>query len=228
MADKLAAVYRKRYEPIQGNKILDYHENGNSEFVSEYEKINITYTGKNSLLVIHEPIKILSKVNISLNENCFVEIFEHVRIFSMVIAFPAPNSTLVIHKKTTFEANAVFSTATSPNLEIIIGEDCMIAPNVTFRACDGHAIFSIHEKSNFINESMFGIHVGNHCWIAAGADILKDVEIPDDCIVGRRALVTSKSFEEHSIIAGIPAKTIKKDVSWNRLDVDFLRKHPLS
>ena len=218
-----SAKYRHEHEPFKGNKILVYKKDGSSEIVEQYENINVIFTGDNSLIVIHEPIIIKKRINIKLAENGYIEIFDHVRVHSMAISFPAKNSTLIINKGTTFEANTTFSAATSSNLEIILGADCMIAPNVTFRACDGHAIFSIKDNSK-INEATFGIHVGNHVWIAEGADILKDVEIPDNCIIARKALVTSHNFLNNSIIAGIPARTIKTEVNWSRHDFDFFNK----
>lgn len=53
------------------------------------------------------------------------------------------------------------------------------------------------------------VKIGNHCWIGAKAIILKDVELGDYCVVGAGAVVT-KSFPEGSIVAGVPAKLIRK------------------
>jgi acetyltransferase-like isoleucine patch superfamily enzyme len=43
---------------------------------------------------------------------------------------------------------------------------------------------------------------------------MKGAEIPDDCIVAAGSIVT-RSFEgSHQIIAGIPAKVVKTEVTW--------------
>lgn len=54
-----------------------------------------------------------------------------------------------------------------------------------------------------------GIKIGNDCWIGAGAVFLDGAEIGDGSVVGANAVVTKK-FEPYSIIAGVPAKVIKK------------------
>jgi acetyltransferase-like isoleucine patch superfamily enzyme len=51
------------------------------------------------------------------------------------------------------------------------------------------------------------VKIGNHCWIGAGAIILKNVELGDACVVGAGAVVT-KSFPNGSVIAGVPARLI--------------------
>ncbi|MFT3908092.1 MAG: acyltransferase [Ferruginibacter sp.] len=52
------------------------------------------------------------------------------------------------------------------------------------------------------------VKIGNHCWIAAKAIILKDVSLGDHCVVAAGAVVT-KSFPAGSVIGGVPAKLLK-------------------
>ena len=53
----------------------------------------------------------------------------------------------------------------------------------------------------------FDISIGNGVFVASGAIILGKCHIGNNCIVAAGAVVT-KSFPDHSIIAGIPAKLI--------------------
>lgn len=53
------------------------------------------------------------------------------------------------------------------------------------------------------------VKIGNRCWIGAKVIILKDVELGDDCVVAAGAVVT-KSFPAGSVIAGVPARILKK------------------
>jgi acetyltransferase-like isoleucine patch superfamily enzyme len=53
------------------------------------------------------------------------------------------------------------------------------------------------------------VRIGNNCWIGAKATILKDVVLEDECVVAAGAVVT-KSFPRGSIIAGIPARLIRR------------------
>lgn len=52
--------------------------------------------------------------------------------------------------------------------------------------------------------------IGNNVWISAGAKVLGPITIGDDVIIGANAVVT-KDIPSHSMVAGIPAKVIKKE-----------------
>ena len=45
-------------------------------------------------------------------------------------------------------------------------------------------------------------------------DVFKGAYVPDGCVVAAHSLV-SKDFDEmNSLIGGIPAKVIRRDISW--------------
>lgn len=52
--------------------------------------------------------------------------------------------------------------------------------------------------------------IGNNVLIAPGAKILGPVEIGDNAIIGANAVVL-KSIPPHSVVAGIPARVIRRD-----------------
>ena len=111
----------------------------------------------------------------------------------------------------TVEENAEFATIEGCN--IIIGEDCMISSEVTIRTGDSHSI--LNNEGIRINSSQ-NIKVGNHVWIGNKAVLTKGSLVSDNSIVGSGALV-NKVFEiKNCIIAGVPAKVIKEQISWLR------------
>jgi acetyltransferase-like isoleucine patch superfamily enzyme len=54
-----------------------------------------------------------------------------------------------------------------------------------------------------------GIKIGNNCWIGSKVTILDGVQIGNGCIIAAGSVIT-KSFADNVIIAGVPAKIIKK------------------
>jgi acetyltransferase-like isoleucine patch superfamily enzyme len=92
--------------------------------------------------------------------------------------------------------------------KIIIGDNCQISQNVSLIAAN-HNI----KKNKLIieqpwNEEMVDIIIANDVWIGANTTILPGVIIKEGAIVAAGSVVT-KDVEEYSIVAGIPAKTIK-------------------
>ena len=45
--------------------------------------------------------------------------------------------------------------------------------------------------------------------------ILKGTTVQDNSIVGTGSILTGKTYDSNSIIAGVPAKIVKQHVSWD-------------
>lgn len=90
---------------------------------------------------------------------------------------------------------------------IDIGKDVAISENVTIRDSDNHDIVGTeHVKT-------LPIKIGNRVWIGMNVVILKGVTIGEGAIIAAGAVVT-KDVPENSLVGGIPAKIIKRNVSW--------------
>lgn len=96
--------------------------------------------------------------------------------------------------------------------KVTFGNNCLLGWNVNIRDSDGHSIFSEGVKK----ESLKSVKIGNNVWIGANVDILKGVTIADFNVIGYRSCVTKSINEQHCIIAGYPAKIIKKGIKWER------------
>lgn len=88
---------------------------------------------------------------------------------------------------------------------ITIGENVAIAKEVIIRDSD------MHKVSNSVMTAP--IVIGNHVWIGTRAMIMKGVTIGDGAIVAAGAVVT-KDVPSNSIVAGVPAKVVKENISW--------------
>jgi acetyltransferase-like isoleucine patch superfamily enzyme len=92
---------------------------------------------------------------------------------------------------------------------ITIGDGCVLSDRVFIEDCshgtdpDGPPIM---ERPL---ESKGPIKIGNRCFIGIGSAILSGVTLGDNCIVGSLSVVT-KSFPAYSMVAGSPARLIKR------------------
>lgn len=93
---------------------------------------------------------------------------------------------------------------------IIIGDNTNIGGNAKILDNDFHPL-EIEARNADIKEKIGTkpIVIGKNCFIGCNALILKGTVLGDGCVVGAGAVV-SGTFEENSVIAGNPARVIKK------------------
>ena len=94
------------------------------------------------------------------------------------------------------------------NSSILIGDDCLIAEQVSIRASNhGTKIgYSINKQPNLYKD----ITIGNDCWIGKGVIVLAGSIIPDGVVIGANSVVSPNlEFEEFCIYAGNPIRKIR-------------------
>ncbi|MFC0471061.1 acyltransferase [Halalkalibacter kiskunsagensis] len=190
-------------------------------------------TGKNNTLHLPESVK-LNKVRLFIHgtgneitigedtilNNLFIEIKGNnnkVKIGAKCklrghMLISGARETIKIGSKTTFQHNCYL--LASENKNITIGRDCMFSNSIDVRTSDAHSVIDVETgvRKNVAQD----VVIGNHVWISAGALISKGAVIPDDCIVGGRAVVTKKFEETNCTLAGTPAKVVSRGVTWDR------------
>lgn len=94
-----------------------------------------------------------------------------------------------------------------------IGEDSMLSNDIKIFCSDTHSITD--SEGNLLNYAK-GVKIGKHVWIGTDTDICKNVHIANNCIIGMGSVVTKSFDEEGCIIAGNPAKIVKRNINWDR------------
>ncbi|WP_251862261.1 CatB-related O-acetyltransferase [Clostridium sp. Marseille-Q2269] len=123
-----------------------------------------------------------------------------------------------------FEKNNVMYHYPINKDKLIIGKFCSISCGAKFiMNCGNHTLKSLStytfpvfgdEWDETLNpkdawDNKGDIVIGNDVWIGYEAIIMSGVKIGDGAIIGTRAVVT-RDVPPYNIVAGVPAKTIKK------------------
>ena len=201
---------------LKHNEFILVKEDGTIIKNPKIKGLRVSFRGENSKVEIHAPCKFyksrfilgdnssikIGKSNYTINNlditymnNNSIEIGEHFSSYSCLI--------LMQDEKHTF---------------IKIGDDCMFSTGIVILPSDGHTLYD--KNTGEILNKPVGITIHDHVWVGRDVYILKNTEIPSNCVVGSRALVTKKFTEEYTAIAGSPAKVIKHNINWDRENTD--------
>ena len=128
-----------------------------------------------------------------------------------IIWFEDNNCEISIGEGTTIE-NAHLAVA-EDNSQLKIGRDCMISSSVRISVTDSHSIIDLStgKRTNYAKD----VFVGNHVWLAYNVSINKGCLIGDNSVVAGNSVVT-KNIPGNVVAAGVPAKVVKQNVTWDR------------
>lgn len=133
-------------------------------------------------------------------------------------------SRLIVHGSFTIYSNADISINENAVLEIgsgfanhgarihcfnniKIGNKVFIGDDVAIRDSDGHEIVGSDKPMSL------PIIIEDHVWIGERVTIVKGVTIGEGSVVAAGAVVT-KDVLPHTLVAGVPARVVKENVSW--------------
>ena len=244
---KLEKDYYYIYRPQIVNSVFNQKDNSGNEIEGSLLNTKVEFGGYNNKIIIGENIDVKNaKLDIRfLSNNSFLEIKSGCCFDGEIHIFIHDNSKLIIQENCTFRDKTYFSVAINSEIsigknstfndmflifstfngKIEIGEDCMVSLSVTIGNNDGHAIFDVKSGENINGGGM--IYIGNHVWIGNKATILTESFIESGSIVAANSLLTGrKKFSNNCIIAGSPAKVIRKNIAWDRsiTDSEIIKK----
>lgn len=201
---------------VLGPGVIDYcDEYGNSIHTIGGVKVNIAERGHGNVVNI---VSKLDGLELYLRgNNSYVCIEKSVHIDNGAICKLFSYSEITIKKKTSIASK--FRIDCHSCGKLLIDEDCQFSYEIEILIGDGHSIFDVNSKKrknsicppNISNR----IVIGKHVWIGYRCIILSNTVISDSSIIGAASLVKGK-YPNNCIVAGNPARIIRRDVSWAR------------
>jgi acetyltransferase-like isoleucine patch superfamily enzyme len=203
----------KRSKARKGKKFLVGAE-GNFVNIDESAEIRLSSinisNGKENTIEVGKGV-VLASANIVIRGTGNKVIFSEKSQFTGRILVKGNNQTVSLGRNST---TADVYMLCSEGCNIIVGDNCMFSRKIEIRTSDAHSLID-RETGNRLNLPQ-SIRIGNHVWVGVGVIINKGTEIPDDCIVGALSFVNKAFTEESVVLAGAPARIVKRNVSWNR------------
>lgn len=96
--------------------------------------------------------------------------------------------------------------------------------NPSIRGDDAHSVIDV-KTGDVLNKPKHPLIIEDHCWIAADTKITKNAHIHANSIVAANAVVTKDYLEENVVIAGNPARIVKRGVTWNPSNCYVMNKN---
>ncbi|MED1791099.1 hypothetical protein P4V54_00300 [Brevibacillus nitrificans] len=216
------------YSDIYGNKII-----------GDIGNCKIVFLGYNSIVNIGKSTSAQENVEIFLEDDASLSIGDNFSIYRNTKWHLLPSAIVSIGDNCKFEEDSQLTCGKQSEIrigngtlfgsrywmvankqtQIKIGKDCLFSRDIMIRTNDGHSIFDIHTGRN-INSLLKDQHkksitINDHVWVGAKCTILYNSNIGKGSIVGAHSL-TKKEYPNNCIIAGNPARVIKKDIAWSK------------
>ena len=203
---------------LASNKIFLVN-NGKRHQISSLPGLIVKWSGQNAILEIESnPIPRFENFEIECGTDCRVFIGStQYSLKNVMASIPFLNSKLTIGKGCSIGGVTIIYA--EKNSTISIGNDCMFSNGISIRTSDAHTIFDSNTEE-VINKGG-DIVIGDRVWICQNTTILKNTEIKNDTVIGASSLVNKKFEESNVIIAGNPARVVKRNIKWDRNTPDF-------
>lgn len=176
------------------------------------KKVTIKLGGRNNRLVIGEDVELTHcEIRLDGSDN-LIEIGANVRFSSGKIYLRGTRGQHIrIGADTTVEgAYLLVDEAAS----IDIGRDCMFSTDIIIRTGDKHSILDATTGER-LNPSR-DIRIADRVWLGRDVVVLKGTVLQPETVVATRSLVSRVFDEGHCVIAGVPAKVVKRGTRWDR------------
>lgn len=200
-------AYRNRVYVARGNKV-EISESAHAVM----KKTTIKVRGRGNRLLIADQASI-SNCEIRLyGDNNSIEIGPRVRFKSgKIYLLETSGQHIRLGADTTVEgAYLLVDEAAS----IDLGKDCMLSTEIIIRTGDKHSILDAQTQQR-INPAK-DVVIADRVWVGRAVHILKGTRLQRETVVGACSVVSGSFNEENCIVAGVPARIVKRGIRWDR------------
>ena len=92
------------------------------------------------------------------------------------------------------------------------------AANVYVATDDMHRLTAL-DTGVRLNPYGARIQLGRHLWLGRDVIITGHVEVGDDAVIGTRSMVRGQKVPANTVVAGVPARVIRENVTWSEDDL---------
>lgn len=174
------------------------------------------YFGRN--VVLRHPDKIHIGKNVFIDDNCVLDakgdnpkkglwLGDNV-IISRNTVLSCQSGTIRVGDNTNIGMNCIIHCV---DKEVRIGRNTVIGAFCYIIGAGGHGTDRVDTPMIGQPAVTKGIIIGDNLWIGAGVKVMDGVRIGNDAILGAASLV-NKDVPDFAVVAGIPAKVIKKRI----------------
>lgn len=212
----------------ENNKLILFDDYDNDTHFKYIKNLDIIFYGNNNLLKFHYQLNISSPTLIICSGNNIIQIDKSAYPIDFHLPYRiSPYSQLIIGKNFS-SGYTEFRLHQESSQKIVIGDECMFSNNIYIKPSDGHTIYEDDENKKVVNKPK-DIKIGDHVWIGRNVTVLKGSIIPKNSVVATGAIYTSSNNnilpDGGGIFAGIPAKVIRNNINWNRMNVEEFEKN---
>ncbi|MDP9938456.1 acyltransferase [Ectopseudomonas alcaliphila] len=176
------------------------------------KRVTLKLGGKNNRIVFGEHV-LIGDCEIRLDgDNNLIEVGDHVRFkFGKIYLRHTSGQHIRIGAGTTVEgAYLLVDEAAS----ITIGADCMFSTDINIRTGDKHSILDADtgERINVAQD----INIADRVWLGRSVQVLKGTVLRSETVVGTCSLVSGSFDEGNCVLAGVPARIVRRGIRWDR------------
>lgn len=105
-----------------------------------------------------------------------------------------------------------------------VGRDCMMSVAADVRNTDGHSI--LDEITGERINPPADVILDDHVWVGLKVQVLKGVHVGGHSILAAGSVVI-RDVPPHTIVAGVPARTVRSGITWKRERLPVSRGEPV-